>query len=227
LENFEDQFAPEHVVPGVTVLLNLSPDLPQRERGFFEMGTRLVISRITYRLLRSLKDPDTVEAAVDVILPQLTTLSSKMSLIHQVGYREGAGHKLVSETAATRFEKAWRGEVLSAPVQALAREPELRWILVFAKQVADPSDPPFIIDESPELTLALLQGYKSETLTQTMGNRAVQKSQRLAWNSLIDLYGDETTLRERVEAARAISTHEADDLFELADKYFEGWRPDN
>ena len=226
LENFEDQFAPEHVVPGVTVLLNLSPDLPERERGIFELDTRLVVTRVTYRLLRSLKDPDAVEAAVDSILPQLTTLSSKMELIYQVGYREGAGHKLVSETAAAQYEKAWREEVLAAPSEFLAREPELRWVLIHAKQLAEPSDPPILIDESPEMTLALLRASKSETLSQTDGCRAVKKSPRLAWKSLIDLYGDESTLKARIESARATTPQNADDILELAAKYLDGWQPD-
>ena len=226
LENFEDQFSPEHVVSGTTVLLNLLPDLPKREREFFGLETRMVVSRVTYRLLRSLKEPDAVEAVVEAILPQLSTLSSKMSLLHQVGHRENIGHKLISETTATRLEKAWRDEVLFTPVEALVREPDLRWILVFANQVADPSDPPLVLDESPELTLSLLRGAKSETLTQAMGSRAVQRSPRLAWDSLVQLYGDETTLRERVAAARAVEPTDSDGILALADKYLGGWRPD-
>jgi hypothetical protein len=226
LENFEDQYAPEHVIPGTTVLLNLLQDLPPREREFFDVDTRLVVSRVTYRLLRSLKDADAVEAAVDAILPQLTTLSSKMSVIHIIGHREHMGHKLVSEAAATRFEKAWRDEVLSAPIQALVRELDLRWILMFAKQIADPSDPPLVIDKSPELTLALLRGAKSETLTQPMGSRAVKRSPRLAWDSLIELYGGEATLRDRIGAARAIDPTDSDGVLSLADKYIDGWHPD-
>lgn len=226
LENFEDQFSPEHVVSGTTVLLNLLPDLPQRKRGFFQVDTSMVVSRVTFRLLRSLKEAEVVEAAVDAILPQLTTLSSKMALLHQVGHRENIGHKLVSEAAATRLEKAWRDEVLSTPVEALTKEPDLRWVLIFANQVAGPPEPPLVIDESPELTLALLKGAKSETLTQAMGNRAVTRSPRLAWDSLVELHGNEETLRERIGAAKAVFPDENDGLFELAAKYIDGWRPD-
>lgn len=226
LENFEDQFHPEHVVSGTTVLLNLLPDLPRRERGFFQVDASMVVGRVTFRLLRSLKEPEAVEAAVEAILPELTTLSSRMSLLHQVGYREHTGHKLVSEPAATRLEKAWREEVLSTPVETLLKEPDLRWVLIFANQVAGASEPPLVLDESTELTLALLRGAKSETLSQAMGNRAVTRSPRLAWDSLIELYRGEETLRERVEAAKAAFPDEKDALFELADKYLAGWRPD-
>jgi hypothetical protein len=191
LECFEDQFAPEHVVPGIIVLLNLSPELPQRQRGMFELDTHMVVSRVTFRLLRSLNDPDAAEAVVKEILPNLTTLSSKMYLIHQIGYREGLGHKLVSEKAATLFETAWCDEVISAPVQALIEDPELLRVLLYAQQMADPSQPTLVIDECPEMTLALLRSSRSESLTQGMGSRAIKRTPQLAWKSLVNLFGDE------------------------------------
>ena len=98
LEAYEDEFAPEHVVPGTIVLLNLLPELPERQRGMLEFDTRMVVGRVVYRLLRALKVPDAVEAAVLEILPELTTLSAKFELLTHVGYREGAGAKLVSES---------------------------------------------------------------------------------------------------------------------------------
>lgn len=94
LEAFEDQFAKEHVVPGMIVLLNLLLNLPERQRGIFELNTLWAVSRVTYRLLRSLKDPAEVEAAVRQIVPQLNTLYSKMQMIYQVGYREDAGQQV-------------------------------------------------------------------------------------------------------------------------------------
>ena len=48
-----------------------------------------------------------------------------------VGYREGAGDRLVSESAARRFERDWRGEVRSATVETLAEEGGLLRILTF------------------------------------------------------------------------------------------------
>jgi hypothetical protein len=76
----------------------------------FELNTHLVVTRVTYRLLRSLGNPEAAEAAVRQILPELKSLSAKLALITDVGYREGAGLKLVSETAASEFERALRDE---------------------------------------------------------------------------------------------------------------------
>ena len=43
LEAYEEEFSPEHVVPGANVLLNLLPELPERKRGMFEFGARFVV----------------------------------------------------------------------------------------------------------------------------------------------------------------------------------------
>ncbi len=225
LEVFEDQFRSEHVVPATIVLLNLLPDLPERQRGMFDFGARLVVTRVTYRLVRSLKAPAAVEAAVREILPQVTSLSSKLELIGDVGYRESAGHKLVSEAAAADLESAWREEVRSARADRLIKERDLFRVLLLAKLNAEPSERQLTIDDLPELTLAILRGARSDTISQTMGSRAVRRSPRLAWEELVQLFGDEATLRKRVENARANAPSDAGDLLELAGKYLSGWRP--
>ncbi len=150
-----------------------------------------------------------------------------MELIGDVGYREGAGHKLVSETAAEEFEKAWRDEVRSASVDDLAKERDLLWVFLRAKREAQPAEGLLDIDNSSKLTVALLRSARSEVMRQSMGSRAVRRSPRLAWDVLIELYGAETTLRERIESLKATHPEGASDLLELADKYLGGWRPGN
>jgi hypothetical protein len=153
LEVYENEYAPKHVVPGTIVLLNLPPELPERQRGIFEIDARTVIRRVVYRLLRSLENPDAVEAAVRAILPALTTLSAKAELIFLVGYREEAGHKLVSESFARQLEQDLRADVRSASVDALAGEAKLLWILLFTIRDADPTEPPLKIVDLPQMTL--------------------------------------------------------------------------
>ncbi len=225
LEIFEDQFRSEHVEAGTIVLLNLLPKLPKRPRGMFDLGPEMVVRRVVYRLVRSLKDPDKIEAAVRNILPHLNTLSSKEQLISMVGYREGVGHKLVAEEAAKRFEAEWRSEVRSASVDSLVKESQLLRILVLAKREADASEPPLNIPDSPSMTLALLRSARREVRSQSLGSRSVRRFPRLAWDSLIELYGDEETLRDRIEKLKATHPEGENELFELVDKYLRGWRP--
>jgi hypothetical protein len=227
LETYEDNFTLQHVVPSTIVLLNLLPELPERQQEMLDLDTRTVVGRVVYRLVRSLKDPDAIEAAVRDILPQLTTLSSKEDLITKIGYGDGSGHKLVSQTAAIMFELDWRIEVRSDSDNDLIRENELLRILMLTKRDADPAEPPINISDSPGMTLAILKSARSEVRSQTMGSRAVRRSARLAWNVLIELYGDEGTLRERIERLKATQPEGVDELLQLADKYLGGWRPDD
>ena len=225
LEAYEDQFGHEHVVPATVVLLNLLPALPERQRGMFDLDTRLVVGRVVYRLVRALKDPQAVESAVREILPQVPSLSSKLELITDVGYREGAGHKLVSEDSAKTLEKEWRAVVRAANADSLSSEKELLRTLILTKRDADPNEPALAIPESPSVTHALLRSARSEVRSQSMGSRAVRRSPRLAWDALLELYGDETILRQRIEALKASQPDQIGDLLELAEKYLGGWRP--
>ena len=225
LEVFEEQLASEHVVSGTIVLLNLLP-LPERQRSMFDLHSRRAVPYVSSRLLKSLNDPAKVEKAVRQILPELRSLSSKLELISIVGYQDGVGHELVSEQMASEFEKDWRDEVRLASVDTLADEHELLRIFLCMKQAAGPSESPFTIDNSPKLTLALLRAARSEALGQSMESRAVQRSPRLAWNELIELYGDEATLKERIESLKIAKLDRADELLELADEYLGGRRGD-
>jgi len=191
----------------------------------FDLDTRLVVGRVVYRLVRALKYPQAVESAVREILPQVPSLSSKLELITDVGYREGAGHKVVSEAAAKTLEKEWRAAVRAASADTLAGEKELLRTLLLTKRDADPNEPALAIPESPRVTHALLRSARSEVRSQSMGSRAVRRSPRFAWDALVELHGDEAKLRQRIEALKASPPDQIGDLLQLAEKYLGGWRP--
>jgi hypothetical protein len=226
LEAYEDQFSQEHIVPAVTVLLNLLPELPERQRGMFELDTRLIVGRVVYRLLRSPGDPNVLELLVRQILPSLGSLSAKLQLLTIVGYRENAGHKLISEAAAADFDRSLRDEVRATSVESLVQERDLALLLLAVMGEAGPSEPPFVISEEPEMTLALLKAARGDSRSQSVESRAIRRSARLAWDSLIELYGSETILRNRINALKATDRLAApQDLLDLADRYLGGWRP--
>ena len=52
-----------------------------------------------------------LEEKVKAILPGLKTLTAKYELITDVGYRQGAGHKLVTEDAAKDLEIELRNQI--------------------------------------------------------------------------------------------------------------------
>jgi predicted KAP-like P-loop ATPase len=223
LETFEDEFSPDQVIPGTVVLLNLLPIIPERQHGMFEFDTRMVVGRVTYRLLRSLKDASAIEDAVRQILPLLNSLSAKLEVITDVGYREGAGHRLVSEQAATGFEKDWRAEVRSASIGDLIEETDLIRVLFRAKKDAEAGEQELAIPVAPELTLAIVLAARSEVKSQTVDSRAVRRSPRLHWDVLVELFDGEEALKRRIlEIPRS---DENADVFKLVEKYLAGWRP--
>jgi len=174
-----------------------------------------------------LKDPNLIEASVRNILPELNSLSAKLELLTIVGHREKAGHKMISEQASAELENDWRKEVRASTAAKLVREQDLGRILFLTKRESGQSDPPLVIPDSPELTQALLRSGRREILSQSIGSRAVRRSPRLDWGGLVELYGDDATLRERIEALRRSNPTDIGDLLELADKYLNGWRPDD
>jgi predicted KAP-like P-loop ATPase len=226
LENYEDQFAASHVVPAVTVLLNLARDLPERHRGMFELDARIVVGRVVYRLLKALPDEAAVEAASRQILPGLSSLTAKLELVSDVGHREHRGHRLVSPEVATELERAWRAEVRQASFEALASEPDIFTTLYIASKEADADEPNLDVPADPTLTAAILKSARSESRSQPMGSRAVRRSPRLAWDALVELYGAEEVVRQRVEALKLAGLQDADEVVELAERYLSGWRPD-
>ncbi len=227
LEAYENDYRPEQVVPTAIVLWNVAPGLPEKPRGMFGFDATITVGRVTLRLLRSLPDPDSIEKAVREILPEIDTLSAKWEVISDVGYREGAGHKLVSEEAARTLEAEWRGEVRAALAEDLVKEDNLARILIWARQDAAPDEPGLEIPTDPAVTFALLQSARSETKSQTMGTRAVRRSPRLAWAPLVELYGDEATLLARIEKLKASDIEMDGDFSALVNKYVEGWRPND
>ena len=196
----EDRFRPEHVESGIVVLMNLWPDTPERSSGLsFLDDTRGTVRKITFRLLRALEDAAAIEAAVRRILPEVSSFSAKVELVLLIGYRKDTGRKLVSETAAQEFEMILGEQIRSAPTDDLAREHKLWRVLYFVKNTLEPQEEALHIDDSPELTFALLRSARGETITGSSGSHAVSKSPTLMWNVLVDLYGSETALKERIE----------------------------
>lgn len=226
LEVYEDEYAEDHAVPSTTVLLNLLPDLPERQRGMFELDTRMVVNRVVYRLLKALPDQASVASVVRRVLPELSTLLAKLQLINVVGHREGRGHKLVTEAVATELERSWRAEVRAASVDELIVEPELLRTLYLAHTETEPEEDSLPIDARPRITAAILASARSDSRSQAMGSRAITRSPRLAWDVLVDLYGDEATIEARLNELRRSDVEVAADLVSLAEKYLGGWRPD-
>ena len=74
-------------MPSIPVLLNLLANVPDRPRGFLELGGRFAFTRLVYRLLCTLKDMDAVYRAAEDSLPHMgvSTLGRRLSIYKSMG----------------------------------------------------------------------------------------------------------------------------------------------
>ena len=198
LRYYENEFQPEHASPASIVLLNLLPDLPRQSVPLFDSAQRLV-GAIVVSLLRSLHPETDREQTVSAILPELASLSAKLTLIDRIGHIPNVGRKLVSKGAAATLEQALTAEILSTQPQSLAEERNPALIISFAQQNTQESENPFTIPDSPNLTFALLQDCQTESYKATLHRSSRPETLKgFSWKNLIAIYRSTTLLRRRI-----------------------------
>lgn len=228
LESYEDEFPIAAAVPTSIVLLNLLPDIPIRTRSPFDFfDRRLIVTRVVLRLLQRLPDSKSVEAAVRQALPEVSTLSGKLTLLNIVGYEENLGHELIDLSASHDMETLLRQQIRAATPQQLSVESELFWMLTWTKKTSEPAEPQIRLSLTPPFACKLLKAAVSEETSQAMGTRSVRREQRLRWDALLDIVGGKDQIRLLIATCQ--DAH--DDVLlgqatALAERYLEGWRPE-
>lgn len=224
LTSYESKFTTEMVVPASITLLNLIDAIPEnKHRGFFDIGRRdITVGRVVLRLLRRVDDEAEREALVAQILEGVETYSSQLDFIHSVGYREGVGHKLVSEAFAEQIRADFVARLLKTPPSEPKREWDA-WRIYDAVQT-ETGKQPLKPSDDPVLLRAVLYSLRSTARSQSMDSRQVNAEDRLAWEPLVQLFGSEAALRKVVGNVR--KSLGDDEVLLLADKYLAGWRPE-
>ena len=233
LGHYENEFQPQHAQPSAIVLLNLLPDLPRETVPLLDDPQKLIGS-IVVRLLSTLEKETTRQQALKAILPELTSLSAKVTLIDRIGHRPNRGCKLVSRTESQQYEDVLSTEIQASPPDALADERNLVLVLSFARQRALESGQSFNLPDSPRLTFALLQGCQTLHTGPTRDSPAqIRQSFGLSWEKLSTLYDSDDLLQQRISdlasgldelspwlSARMTSIEEAERLIQRANKQF-------
>ncbi|MGV8966612.1 MAG: KAP family P-loop NTPase fold protein [Cellulomonas sp.] len=231
LDAFEEDFGPEHVRGVVVVLLNL-PRPRQLPKGPFSLDARMIVSRLVLRLFWAVTprhaeavNADKTEPLVLDALPLLESLSAQLELLTIVGHEAGAGHKLVREDFARDRQSEWAARADSASASALATEPDLVRVLLQRAEWAPSGSPAEVLPDAPTLTLLVLSGALRNTHSWSMDSRNVRTSKRLAWDTIVTIFGGEDAVRSRLEELRSADLPDPDGALELAERYLAGWRP--
>lgn len=230
LETFEGSYPADAVVPASIVLLSLTGTLPERQRGPFSLDSRLVIARVVLRLLRQLPGPDEVRSAVDEILSELQSLTAQLELVTLVARENGdSDNPQVTEAEGARLRKELASRVRAAGAEVLAREADVTRLLLAAKRWGDtPATEPQDFTNEPEIVVRLLLESRNAVQSWAMGNRAVNTSIRLSWDTLVDIFGDEERLSAAIDTVRSRAEEDQTlrETLDLADRYLSGWRPE-
>ena len=221
LMEYESDFTEEHVLNAIPVLYQYLPLVPHKERGMFDFGPDVVWSGLTYRLLKSIPK----ENIYNIILQLLNNcdLFAQLEIVGIIGYREGRGHRLVSESEAEQFENMLVDHINDAPLQTLVETYNLIHVLHFYVYLGNAVDSSVLASE--DILYSLLKSSIAESKTQKGSDPTIYREKRLRWEWLIMIYGDEEKLNCLVDSISSNKKYKNEPVISLAIKYRNGWRP--
>ncbi|MCA9587128.1 MAG: KAP family NTPase [Myxococcales bacterium] len=229
LEDYEDHFPPETVMPATGALLDQLPRLREGRQGMFDVGANLALTRVVLRLLRRIDDVDERASQVDQLLPTIKTLSAQVELLRVLECHQLAP---VERVQAWRMELGRR--VSQAPPESLSAERDLGALIELAMTTHPDDDEvrarlQVALDDDGVFVRFLRSGL-GERMSRPMGRVAFDVQHTLPWSALVRVVGDEGRLLARISEVQASVNVDALDeraqvAIRTAVKYSDGWRP--
>lgn len=221
LMEYESDFTEECALNAIPVLYHYLPLVPHKKRGMFDFGPDVVWSRLTYRLLQNIPK----ENIYNIILKFLNNcdLFAQLEIVGIIGYREGRGHRLVSESEAQEFENILVDNINNSQLQTLIETYKLTYVLHFYVCLGNTLDNSLL--ESEDILYSLLKSSIVESKKQKGNDPTVYIEEWLVWDWLIKIYGDEEKLHSLIDSISLNEKYKYDPVISLAIKYRNGWRP--
>ncbi|HHF2515676.1 TPA: cytochrome C nitrite reductase, partial [Haemophilus influenzae] len=220
LIDYEKDFTKEIALATIPTLYRNLPRVPEKELGFFDFGADMVWSRLVYRLLRRLPEKDKKEVITQLL--NSSDLYGQYQIVGIIGYREGRGHQLVSESDAKDLEEIFLNNIRSATIKELAGTYNLSHIIYFFVSIGNPFSDDIL--SSPEVFLSLLKSSISERKSQRGDDPTIHREKILLWDALIKICGDEDKVNSLIEKIAEDEELRNKDYMELAIKYKNGYR---
>jgi nitrite reductase (cytochrome; ammonia-forming) len=221
LMEYESDFTEECALNAIPVLYHYLPLVPHKKRGMFDFGPDVVWSGLTYRLLQNIPK----ENIYNIILKFLNNcdLFAQLEIVGIIGYREGRGHRLVSESEAQEFENILVDNINNSQLQTLIETYKLTYVLHFYVCLGNTLDNSLL--ESEDILCSLLKSSIVESKKQKGNDPTVYIEEWLVWDWLIKIYGDEEKLHSLIDSISLNEKYKYDPVISLAIKYRNGWRP--
>ncbi|MYS05223.1 hypothetical protein GTW71_01880 [Streptomyces sp. SID6041] len=218
-------------IAGVAIaLLRLFPRFSEDPSGMFDFGRDYTVLRPVRRLMERVA-PQDVDGVARAVYGATESPFARLSFISIVGSRGGAEDRVISAALEDDLRADLREFITSAPVDALRFERGLLGTVVQCVDCDPESGSPAIgVAVTAEITSRLIETALSVSQTNSLGSVRVRSEDRLAWDSLIAVYGGEVNLVEAVQGLKdslngqevAPRLQRALDAFDL---YRSGWRP--
>lgn len=232
LEDFEDEFPPDCVSAALPVFMAQQRRLREgREHGPGDFGADLALSRIVLRLMRRVPDVPTRDQVLRDSLPAIPTLSGRLDILDTIGHRESVGSELISLEAWEASERDLCVAVLEADPEALGSERDLLQLFLRAQHRAEAEEQNALraLATQKPILLRLIACALSEGFSQTIGEAAVRRQNRLAWDVLERIVGADQLSEKVAMVAREVSRESLDErtatALSIAQRYADGWRP--
>lgn len=225
LEVFEGSYPVDGVPEAVTKLINIIPSLPNSGPGLISLNPGIGVGRIALRMLSQYADQDKVGEVLKSAFRDSPSLSAKYTIVDLAGQWDTSRQPLVKEKKVEDLRADFLQLLYAAKESELASEHDLESLLLAPKQFA--GAPVLKVSEAAgELThLAVFQALSSEIRSQSMGDRAVQRTPTLSWDLLTEVYGSEDSIRRVVTRLRSAKLENSQEIVDLAERYLSGWRP--
>jgi len=219
-------FPVEQVHAVSVVLLNM---LPSAMEGELLAGLRITsnnhVARVVARFLLAVTNGTDLEPLLCRVLHDVTTLSVKLEVMTLLRSRNEKLADWLPEESAVALDAHWRAEVRQKVQDAeydWKREYALLRVLNVAKRFASANEPVLHIPASATLTYALLLSARGESSTTTLDRRSSKRTPTLAWDLLVELYGDAALLRQRIGELDGMQTCDTAGVIGLAQSYVDG-----
>ena len=228
LEDYERDFPVEAVPTAIPVLVNQMWRLSDHSTGMLGLSPRFKVTRVVYRLMKRVKNPEDLMNSLSTMLGKVETLSGRLRLVEMVGHRESVGHKLISEDHAKKLEDQLVSRLKSATGKQLVDEWDLFTLSFRTLDWLEGED-------KIRLAARLREHFVEDGFVLTVFRTAVNYAhfnehteKRLFWDELVEVFGegiaDAVNRLIRSSLCRNLSEDDQDTI-KLAKEYASGWRP--